>query len=123
MIYDLEERTTKFSKNLISFLVKLPITFFNKNIISQLLRSGTSIGANYQEANGSISKKDFKNKISICKKETKETKYWIELLAEIEITQKDQLRIFWKEAQEFILIFGKIMFNIDKDKDKDKNKS
>jgi four helix bundle protein len=116
MIYDLEERTTKFSKELLSFLTKILITFFNKNIISQLLRSGTSIGANYQEANGSISKKDFKNKISICKKETKETKYWIELLAQIETTQKDQLRIFWKEAQEFILIFGKIMFNIDKNK-------
>lgn len=114
MIYDLEERTTKFSKNLIFFLTKIPITFFNKNIINQLLRSGTSIGANYREANGSISKKDFKNKIFICKKETKETKYWIELLAEIETTKKDQLRVFWKEAQEFTLIFGKIMFNLNK---------
>lgn len=114
MIYDLEERTSKFSKNLISFLTKVPITFFNRNIISQLLRSGTSISANYREANGSISKKDFKNKISICKKETKETRYWIELLAEVEPPLKSQLRIFWKEAQEFTLIFGKIMFNIGK---------
>lgn len=82
MKYDLEERTRKFSKEVIKFLVKIRKHNINDSIIKQLIRSATSVGANYCEANGASSKKDFKNKIFICRKEVQETKYWIEMLSE-----------------------------------------
>ena len=77
--YDLEERTSKFAEDLIDLCKKAPKNVVTTPIIGQLIRSGTSIGANYCEANGASSRKDFKNKIFICKKESKETKYWINL--------------------------------------------
>ena len=109
MNYDLEKRTLQFSKDIILFIKKQKRDYLNQNILSQLLRSATSVGANYHEANGASSKKDFKNKISFCKKEIKETKYWIELLSEL-LKEKDkkELRILYKEAHELTLIFNKI---------------
>jgi four helix bundle protein len=79
-------------------------------IINQLIRSGTSIGANYREANGASSRKDFQNKIFICKKEAKETFYWLELIGKSVDDEKlkEKTRKLWQEAKEFILIFGKI---------------
>lgn len=108
--YDLEERTTIFSENLIEFYKKCPKTIIMTPLISQGLRAGTSIGANYMEANGASSKKDFKNKIFICKKEAKETMYWLRIMAKTlnEESLKDQCRNLWKEAKEFTLIFSKI---------------
>ena len=76
-----------------------------------MVRSGTSIGANYCEANGADSKKDFSHKISICKKEAKETKYWLRLLAKACPEFADECRLLWQEAQEFTLIFSKIAVN------------
>lgn len=108
MKYDLEERTRKFSKDIISLLVKIKRNRINENIISQLARSTTSVGANYCEANGASSRKDFRNKIFICRKEIQETKYWLEILAESNPEIKDKLRKFWKEAHELTLIFNKI---------------
>jgi len=108
MIYDLNERTKKFSIDLIVYLKNIKITEINKNIISQLIRSGTSIGANYQEANGCCSKKEFKNKIAISAREARETKYWIELLSKCDCKNVDSLRVLWKEAHELSLIFSKI---------------
>lgn len=67
-LFDLEKRTIDFSKRIISLCKKEVLTIVSKPLISQLMKSGTSIGANYHEANGSDSKKDFSNKISICKK-------------------------------------------------------
>jgi four helix bundle protein len=86
----------------------------NENIIGQLLRSVTSVGVNYCEANGASSRKDFKNKIFICRKEIQETKYWIELLATSNPGEKDQLGKFWKEAHELALIFNKISKSLNK---------
>jgi len=77
MDYNLEGRTMKFSENIIDLIKTIKINEINKPIIKQLIRSATSIGANYNEANGASSRKDFKNKIFICKKEAKETKYWL----------------------------------------------
>jgi four helix bundle protein len=108
MKYDLEERTKKFSKEVISLLVKIKRNRINENIVSQLARSATSVGANYCEANGASSKKDFRNKIFICRKEIQETKYWLEILAEANPEIKDKLRKLWKEAHELTLIFNKI---------------
>ena len=80
-------------------------------IIDQLIRAGLSIGANYCEANGASSKKDFKNKIFICKKESKETKYWLRMLARSVKELTYECRVLWQEAQELTMIFSKIAFN------------
>lgn len=108
MEYDLEERTKKFAKNIFCLIKVIKEKNLNRNITSQLIRSATSVGANYCEANGSSSKKDFRNKIYLCKKEVKESKYWIEMLAEVESDEKEELRKLWKEAHELTLIFSKI---------------
>ena len=110
-VYDLEERTAIFSEKIIDLANRAQKNTVTIPIIDQLLRSGTSIGANYCEANGASSKKDFKNKIFVCKKEAKETKYWLRLLAKALDELKDQCRMLWKEAQEFTLIFSKIAVN------------
>lgn len=109
--YDLEERTALFSEKIIKLCRNAPKDLITSPIISQLVRSGTSIGANYCEANGASSKKDFKNKIYICKKEAKETKYWLRLLANSSEELKKECRICWQEAQELTLIFSKIATN------------
>ncbi len=114
MQYDLEGRTSKFSKEVIDFTRQLSVTMYNRNIMEQLLRSVTSVGANYREANAASSKSDFRNKIHICRKEIQETKYWIELLANTDPDKKEQLRQFWKEAQELTLIFNKITSTLNK---------
>lgn len=111
--YDLEERTAKFSEDLVGFCKGCPKNIVTVPIIGQLLRAGTSMGANYCEANGASSRKDFKNKIFICKKEGKETMYWLRLFARsIEgETHKKTCRVLWKEAKELTLIFSKIAAN------------
>jgi four helix bundle protein len=110
--YDLAERTKKFSLEIIRVVRTIQTTYLNQNIISQLLRSSSSIGANYREANGASSKKDFKNKISICRKEAQETEYWIELLIGSDPVHKDNLQKLWQESHELILIFGKIFSSL-----------
>ncbi len=75
MKYDLEERTAKFAENIINFAKEIHKSQINLPLITQLVKAGTSVGANYCEANGASSKRDFRNKIYICKKEIKETKY------------------------------------------------
>lgn len=117
--YNLEERTTKFSGEIIALVRLLKRDIVNNPLISQIVRSGTSIGANYCEANGASSKKDFKNKIYICKKECKETKYWLEVIAKANPENKEVCRNLWKEAQELTMIFSKIVITMEK---KDKNK-
>jgi len=109
--YDLEERTAVFGERIIDLCKTVPKNVVTNPLISQLVRSGTSIGANYCEANGASSKKDFKNKIFICKKEAKETKYWLRLLAKSTDILKDDCRKLWQEAQELTLIFSKIAAN------------
>ena len=106
--YDLEKRTTTFSENLINLCKQAPKTSIVDPVINQLIRSGTSIGANYCEANGARSKKDFANKIFICKKESKETMYWLHLLAKAAPKLTEECRILWKEVHELTLIFSKI---------------
>lgn len=108
--YDLEDRTTDFSKRLITFLKKCPKNIITIPLIDQDLRAGTSIGANYREANGASSKRDFQNKIFICKKESKETVYWLELLIHALDDEglKQEGQELRQEAKEYVLIFGKI---------------
>src|SRR3989344_3004478 len=99
--YDLEERTARFAERIIDFCQKLPRNSISEPIIRQLIRSGTSIGANYCEANEASSKKDFINKMAISKKEANETKYWLRMVAHTIPESRDEARKLWKEAQEF----------------------
>jgi len=111
MQYDLEERCSVFAENIIVLCKKIKLDDLNKPIIVQLIRSSSSVGANYMEANGASSKKDFKNKIFISLKESRETKHWLRLLAKLEEKHIEQCRKLWQEAHELCLIFGKISTN------------
>jgi len=106
--YDLEERTAQFAEQIIDLVKTIPITAINNKIISQLVGSAGSVGANYCEATEGESKKDFIHKIGICKKETKESKHWLRLLARSNPERKEEIRKYWQEAQELLLIFSKI---------------
>ena len=105
--FDLEERTAKFGESVILLCKNIKSDIITKPLISQIIRSATSIGANYMEASGASSKKDFKNKIHICQKEAKETKHWLRMLAVASPKHKKELQDLWKECQELTLIFGK----------------
>ena len=120
MEYNLEGRTLEFSGQIIKVIGKINIDHLNKNIIGQVLRSATSVGANYREANSAISKNDFRNKVYICRKEINETKYWIELLGKTNLEEniKQDLRQLWKESQELCWIFNKICHSLNKGKEK-----
>ena len=107
--FDLEERTAKFAESTIDLLKKLSDNSINKRMIEQLIGSGGSLGANYCEANEAESRSDFIHKLGICKKETKETKHWIRLLAHANPDYKEEFRILWREAEEFLLIFSAII--------------
>ncbi len=107
-IYDLEERTAKFGESIILFCKNFKLSPILSPLINQLVRSASSIGANYMEANGASSKKDFQNKIFICKKEAQETKHWLRMIAVHNPEKKEEIRVLWKENQELTLIFQKI---------------
>lgn len=106
--YDLEERTAKFGEVIIDFCKAIRQDAISRPLIAQLVRSVTSIGANYMEANAASSKKDFQNKIFICKKEAQETKHWLRMLAQFDQNKREEIRKLWKEVQELTLIFQKI---------------
>lgn len=112
--YDLEERTAKFGERIIQFTKKIPKTTAGFPLINQLVRAGTSVGANYCEATEAESKKDFSHKISIANKEIKETKFWLRMVATSEPKLKEEARELWKEAHELNLIFGKIKRSCNK---------
>ena len=107
--YDLEERTAKFGENIIEFAKEIPKNAITISLISQLVRAGTSVGANYCEADAAESKKDFRHKIAICKKEAKETKHWLRMVVKAEPFLREKAKTFWKEAQELTLIFSSII--------------
>ena len=106
--YDLEERTARLGEDVIDFCKSLKQDAISRSLINQLVRSGTSIGANYMEANSASSKKDFRNKIFICKKEAQESKTWLRMVARYFPEKKDEIGSLWKECQELTMIFQKI---------------
>ena len=113
MQYDLEERTAKFAENIIEFTKKIPKDSITLPIISQLVRSGTSIGANYCEADEAESGKDFKHKLGIAKKESRETKYWLRIVTKTTPRLEGEAKILWQEAKELSLIFNSIINKIN----------
>jgi four helix bundle protein len=106
--YDLHERTALFGEQIISFAKSLPQDRVLTPLISQLVRAGTSVGANYCEADDAVSKKEFFHKIGTCKKEARETKYWLRMVVAAEPLCKDKARKLWQEARELHLIFAAI---------------
>ena len=106
--YDLEERTAKFGEEIIRFTKKIPKDTITLPIISQLVKAGTSVGANYCEADDAVSKKDFRNKIGIVKKESRECKHFIRMIIVAEPDMKEDGQILWQEAKELNLIFNAI---------------
>ena len=106
--YDLEERTAKLGESIIKFCRDMKQDAITRPIINQLVRSGTSIGANYMEANAASSKKDFRNKIYVCKKEAQETKHWLRMINAAVFEKKQESRKLWQEVQELTMIFQKI---------------
>ena len=109
MKYELEERVEKFGESIIDLVKKVKITITTEPIIKQLIRSGTSVGANYFEANGASSRKDFINKVYISKKEAKETQHWLRMISRVEGMIKVEARTLYKEAQELGIIFSTII--------------
>ena len=108
-IYDLEDRTLEFAKNVRLLLKRMPKTIINMEDGKQVVRSSGSVGANYIEANESLSKKDFCYRIKICRKEAKESKYWLTLLQATNLEFSSELEILKQEADELKKIFSAIL--------------
>jgi len=105
---DLEERTARFGESIIRFVKKVPHTVENNRLIDQVVGAATSIGANYCEADDSVSGKEFKQKIGYCRKVSKETMFFLRMIAASEESMADEARKLWREAKELNLIFGSI---------------
>ena len=109
-IYDLEERTFQFTKNVCVFSRKIPKNAINIEYVKQVVRSSGSVGANYIEANESLSKKDFMMRIKISRKEAKESAYWLRLLVETNNEKyKKEGILLYREAIELKKIFSSMI--------------
>ena len=107
-VYDLEERTARFGEAVIDFANIVPRTPVTRRLIEQLVGCGTSVGANYCEADDAVSKKEFRLRCGTCKKEARETKYFLRMIVRAVPELKPQARLLWQEAKELHLIFAKI---------------
>jgi four helix bundle protein len=107
--YNLEERTYKFGSEIIKLAKLLPVNLVNRKLVDQFVRSGTSVGANYREANETETKKDFQFRIRICRKEAKETVYWLKLLKDANLNFDLKIDPLVQEAGEFVKIFAAIV--------------
>ena len=104
--YDLEERTAQFGEAIIGFVKKIPRNPVNDRLIGQLAGCGTSVGANYREANEPVSKKDFLHCIGRCIKEAKETQFFLRMVAASEPQLAGEARVLYRETKELVLIFS-----------------
>ena len=107
--YDLEERSLQFAIQVIKLCRQLPQNPINRNLIDQLVRSSSSVGANYREANDALGKKDFVLRIKISRKEAKETVYWLQLINEANPTFNHQISILMQECTELRNILSAII--------------
>jgi four helix bundle protein len=106
--YDLAERTARFGEAVIDFANIIPRTPVTRRLIEQLVGCGTSVGANYCEADDAVSKKEFRLRCGTCKKEARETKYFLRMVVRAVPELKSRARPLWQEAKELHLIFAKI---------------
>jgi len=109
---ELEARTRKFAVSIIKLSGKLPNTIEGKVIRNQITKSGTSVGANYREANRSRSRADFKSRTKICESEASETQYWMEVIVEAGWLTWPQIKGEFEECTELLAIFTSIGKNI-----------
>jgi four helix bundle protein len=107
-VYDLEERSARFGEAVIDFAKSIPQDAVTNRIISQLVGAGTSVGANYVEADDAVSKKEFLKSIGTCRKETREVKHFLRMAVRAVPELKPNARKLWLEARELHLIFSKI---------------
>lgn len=106
--YDLGERTARFGEAIIRLAKKVPDVTANRPVIRQLVAAGTSVGANYNEADDASTDRDFCWKIGTCRKEASETKFWLRMVATAEPACKQEARELWREANQLHLIFARI---------------
>jgi four helix bundle protein len=104
-VYDLEERTARFGEAIIRFAKKVPRHPVNDRLVNQLVGAATSVGANYAEADDGVSRNDFRHRIGICRKEARESKHFLRMVAVAEESLKPEARVLWQEAKELHLIF------------------
>jgi four helix bundle protein len=109
--FDLEGRTAKFGESVIQFCQQLPFNAISRPFISQVVRSAGSVGANYCEADESPTRKEFRYRISLCRRESRETKHWLRMLVAALPEAKEPARVLWKEADELVRIFATIHRN------------
>ena len=105
---ELEKRTRRFGVRIIHLSTRLPDTPEGKVIRNQITKCGTSVGANYREANRSRSKGDFKNKIKICESEASETQYWLEIIVDAKWLSWEEVSSEYEECSELLAIFTSI---------------
>lgn len=106
--YDLEERTARYGEAVVAFARRLVVDPVTEPLIRQLVNSSASIGANYCEADDAGSRKEFRYRISICKRESRESKHWLRMMAAAVPESKADARRLWQEAKELNLIFSAI---------------
>ena len=107
--YNLVERVEKLGKSIISFAKQIPKNTITLPLISQFIRAGTSIGANYCEADDAESRNDYIHKVGIAKKEAREAMYWTKMLVEAEPKLKNEALVIYQEAKEVNLIMNAII--------------
>ena len=108
-VFDLEERTARFGESIIAFAKRLPFNPMNNRLIDQIVGAATSVGANYCEADDAVSKKEFIVNINRCRKESRETKFFLRMIASAVPSLKPDARVLWREARELNLIFSSIV--------------
>src|SRR5439155_21745866 len=106
--YDLEERTAKFGESVVALAKTIPVNLITTLLIPQLVRSATAVGANFCEADDAGTKKAFMYRVSLCKREARETKHWLRMIVKAEPVLRDTAARLWQEAKELNLIFSAI---------------
>ncbi len=105
---ELEKRTRLFAVRIIKISAKLPNTPEGRVVRNQLTKAGTSVGANYREANRARSKADFRNKIKICESEASETQFWLEVITEVKWLTWEEIKTDYEECSELLALFTSI---------------
>ena len=107
--FDLEDRTLEFAKKVVDLVKELPKNIANLELSSQIIRSASSVGANYREANDSLGKKDFAMRLRISRKEAKETYYWLQLISHSNPTLKEIIDLLLDECSQLTKILSSII--------------
>ena len=106
---NLEDRTTRFGEETIDLLQKLPTSLKWRSLVDHLLRSSTTVGAHYLEAEAASSKLELKSKLILCLTRSKETRHWLRMIAKAEPAAREQAGKLWRESQELIFIFSSLI--------------